>query len=163
VAISIGSRAILEATITAQKVIQLFDDDGDGAVASSDLTTLNTFIARADAVTVGILLHKGFSVAQLTELAADDQIKHAWACICAQLAGERKTEWLDENGKGPYEAMGARARSDLTSIATGLTRLETETTAGSNATISGEYRAPCPPFVFNADPRDPYRRPPGGF
>lgn len=160
-AIAVGSRAALEATITAQRVVQMFDDDGDGAVAGTDLATLNLFIARADAVVIGMLLHKGFTTTQLTTLVTDPQIIQAWACICAQLSGERKTEWLDQNGKGPYEAMGQRARSDLTNIARGVLRVEKETEAGANTTLSGEYDAPCPPFQFQPDPRT--GRQPGGF
>lgn len=162
-AVAIGNRAALEAAITAQRVIQLFDDDGDGAVAGTDEATLNDFIARADAVVVGILLHKGFTVAQLTTLVTDKQILALWGSICAQIAGERKHEWLDANGHGPFHGIGQRARADLVNVATGLIRLEKETEAGANTTLSGDYAAPCPVFIFNADPRDPYRRPPGGF
>jgi hypothetical protein len=162
--IEYGSRAALAARITEQRLVQMFDDDGDGVVAGTDLVILNDIMGAASDVTTGLLLNKGYSATQLEIIKNDRQVIHAWAGIAAQLAGERRTEWLNDRGEGPYDALGARGRAELKALATGDVRSVQEETAGGHAMASGENSARDPVFIFNPNPNDPNDRyGPGGF
>lgn len=154
-------RAAIEERITAQRLVQMFDDDGDGLVAGGDLAKLDGTLADADDIVTGILLNKGFTLEQLEILKADRQVVRAWANIAAQLAGERKTEWLNERGEGPFQAFGERARAELKALARGDIRSVMEPEAGTNASVT--VVAPLPDFQFAPDPRIPGDRGPGGF
>lgn len=160
-----GTRIDLEQRLTAQRLVEMFDDDGDGMLTGADLATMQTIMDEANDIVAGLLINKGFSAAQLELLRADKQIQRAWSGIAAQLAGERKPEWLNDRGQGPYDAFGARGRAELKALASGETRSLIETTAGgsgANLGLSGnvENRA----FLFSPDPRNPNDRfGPGGF
>jgi hypothetical protein len=159
-----GTRIDLEQRLTAQRLVELFDDDGDGAVAGSDLASLQTIMDEANDIVAGLLLNKGFNAVQLELLKADKQIQRAWSGIAAQLAGERKPEWLNERGQGPYDAFGLRGRAELKALATGETRSLIETVtggSGANLGISGGVQTRA--FLFSPDPNDPNDRGPGGF
>ncbi len=163
-AIDYGSRAALAARITEQRLVQMFDDDGDGIVAGADLQILDDIMGAASDVVTGLLLNKGFSAVQLAIIKNDRQVIHAWAGIAAQLAGERKTEWLNDKGQGPYDALGARGRAELKALSTGMIRSVQEETAGANAMVSGSTNTGDPVFIFNRNPNDPNDRyGPGGF
>jgi hypothetical protein len=160
--VAFGTRLELEQRFGAQRLVQLFDDDGDGVVAGTDLATLDTIMAEADDIVAGLLLNKGFTEEQLELLKTDKQIIRAWAGIAAQLAGERKPEWLSDEGLGPYDAFGQRGRAELKSLAAGTTRSIKESVAGINTAISGDVQRGV--FVFAPDPNDPNDRyGPGGF
>lgn len=159
--VTYGGREALEARITGQRVIELFDDDGDGLVEDGDLTTLETVMGDADDIVTGLLVRKGFSEAQLEILAEDRQVIRAWAGIAAQLAGERKPEWLDDAGHGPFEAFGVRAREELKALARGEIRSVQESVAGANASLSGSVDEH--PFEFAPDPNIPGDRGRGSF
>ena len=154
-------RRALEERITASRVIEMFDDDQDGLVAGADLVTLETIMGDADDIVTGLLIKKGFSEEQLEILALDRQVIRAWSGIVAQLAGERKPEWLDESGRGPFDAFGIRARAELTALARGDIRSVQESVAGSNAALSGSVDSH--PFEFAPDPDIPGDRGRGSF
>ena len=159
-----GSRAALAARITEQRLVQLFDDDGDGIIAGDDLTILADVMGAASDIVSGLLFLKGFSEAQLAIIKDDRQVIQAWAGIAAQLAGERKTEWLDQYGKGPYDAIGVRGRSELKLLGTGMIRSIKEAEAGSNMSLAGDVSVGDPVFIFNRDPNNGNDRyGPGGF
>lgn len=159
--VAFGSRQALEERITAQRVVMMFDDDGDGAVTGTDEATLEAIMRDADDIVTGLLLQKGWSLDQLELLKEDRQVLRAWSGIAAQLAGERKPEWLDANGRGPFDAFGVRARQDLKALARGETRSVQESVAGINPAIDGEVG--IGDFLFNPNPYIPGDRGPGGF
>ena len=153
-------RTALEQRTTATRVLQAFDDDGDGVLAGADLLTLEATLADADDVVSGILVGKGYVPEQLELLRTDRQIVRAWAGIAAQLMGERRPEWL-EDGVGPFDEIGQRARSELTKLTRGEIRSVKEPDAGVISTISGMVDAREHFFLPNPD--DPLDRGPGGF
>ncbi len=154
-------RAALEERILASNVIALFDDDGDGLVSAGDLATLESTMADADDIVTGLLLRKGFSLEALEILATDRQVVRAWSGIVAQLGGERRSEWLDEQGRGRYDAFGVKARAELQALARGDIRSVKETEPGVvNTSLSGEVTRGQ--FIFT-DPFDPTGREKGGF
>lgn len=154
-------RAALESRITPSRLVQCFDDDGDGLVSGTDLATLESTLADADDVVTGILLNKGFNVEQLAAVRIDRQVVLAWSGIAAQLAGERRVEWLDSQGHGPFDAFGVRGRSELGKLARGELRSEKEADVGVNLGITGDIEPRQ--FLFAPDPNNPNDRGPGGF
>lgn len=154
-------RLALEQRITAQRVVEMFDDDGDELVASGDLAALETVMSDADDIVTGLLIKKGFNAEQLEILALDRQVVRAWSGIVAQLAGERKPEWLDENGKGPFDAFGVRGREELRALARGEIRSVQEDVAGSNSALSGGVDRHA--FEFAPNPDIPGDRGRGSF
>jgi hypothetical protein len=164
-AVTFGTRADLEARIGAARVVQLFDDDGDGLVEGADLATLQQTLGDADDVVTGLLLNKGFTLEQLEILKGDRQVLRAWAGIAAQLAGERRPEWLDDEGLGPFDALGIRARAELKALAAGEIRSVKEAeTGGTGMNPILQSDTTDRPFIFNPDPRDGTDRfGPGGF
>lgn len=160
--VAFGNRAALEDRITPQRVVQMFDDDGDGLVEDGDLAKLEGCMADADDIVTGILLNKGFTLEQLEILKDDRQVIRCWSDIAAQLAGERRHEWLNERGEGVYHAFGVRGRSELKALARGDIRSVKEPDgAGINPAVQG--RAPAFAFEFAPDPRIPGDRGRGGF
>ena len=153
-------RGALEERMSASTVKQLFDDDNDGEIAGTDLATLEQVLADADDVVTGVLINKGYSAAQLEILKADRQIVRLWANIAAQLAGERKP-WLFEDGVGPYDVIGQRARQELGKLARGELRSHLEAEAGTNTSLVG--KVDVRENFFAPDPNDPYDQGPGGF
>lgn len=154
-------RKAVEDRVTASRLVELFDDDGDGLVEDADLATLETIMGDADDIVTGILIRKGWSAEGLEFVALDRQVVRSWAGIVAQLAGERKPEWLDESGRGPFDAFGIRAREELGRLARGETRSVKEDQAGPNLSAGGDVGDY--PFEFAPDPRIPGDRGRGSF
>lgn len=153
-------RAALESRMSASWVRDLFDDDNDGVLEGTDLATLEQVLGDADDVVTGVLLNKGYSAAQIEILKADRQIVRLWANIAAQLAGERKPH-LFEDGVGPWDVIGQRARTELGRLARGDIRSHLESEAGVNTTLSGQVDVR--ENFYAPDPNDPNDRGPGGF
>jgi len=160
------SQLDLEIRITVSKTVECFDDDGDGKISTpGDQANLATVLADADDVGEGILL-RAFSREQINKLSTDRQVRRAVSGIAAQFAGERRSEWLNaQTGKGPFDAMGARGRAQLESMAAAEIRSRVEaTTAGENPTTAAAYSTGDPHFIVSRDPNNPNDRyGPGGF
>lgn len=154
-------RQAIEARMPASRLVQYFDDDGDGAVEGDDLGKLEQTMGDADDVVTGILLNKGFNEERLGQLRTDRQIVRCWVNIFQQLAGERKPEWIDDDGLGPFDALGVRGRAELGKLARGEIRSVLEPTVGANTSLVGEVEQHTP--FYAPDPRDPTGRGPGGF
>jgi hypothetical protein len=155
-------RTVLEQKIGADRVLSLFDDDGDGLVAATDLATLEAVFAQADDIVTGYLVKKGRTETQIREhLRSDRQVIRAWAGIAAQLAGERKPEWRNSQGVGPFDLDGTRAREELKMLASGETRSHTEAESGGNTSLLGAIERPY--LEFAPDPTIPGDRGQGSF
>jgi hypothetical protein len=156
-------RTVLEQKIGADRVVALFDDDGDGLVASTDLATLEAIFAQADDIVTGHLVKKGRSEDAIRDhLRTDRQVIRAWVGIAAQLAGERKPEWRNAQGVGPFELDGKRGREDLKMLASGELRSHTEGAGGSsNTSLLGAIDRPY--LEFAPDPTIPGDRGKGSF
>lgn len=143
-------RLAFEQRYGAARVVEMFDDDGDGAIIGNDLLTLEELMKDADDTVTGLLIKKGYSERQLIDtLRLDRQVIRAWTGILAQLAGERKPEHRNSEGRGPYETDGVRAREQLAALARGEIRSVTEVLPGgaNTALVSevGQYRVEFAP------------------
>lgn len=156
-------RKLLEQKIGAHRVVELFDDDGDGSVTGSDLETLEAVFAEADDIVTGLLVKKGRSEDAIRDhLRTDRQVIRAWVGIAAQISGERKPEWRTNDGKGPFDLDGVRARQELQALARGETRSHTESAGGSsNTSLLGAIERPD--LEFAPDPNIPGDRGKGSF
>ncbi len=103
----------------------------------------------ANSDVISRLLNKGYSLEVLKALRPDPKLKRLAAGIFMGYAGERRTEWLNANGDGPYEGLRRRAREELAKHATGELRLSLEPKKGSNTQVGGKLsKQPDPNFIF---------------
>lgn len=150
--------------ITRRRVVELFDDDGDGDITGTDAATIGETVAAANDEVTSIMFRKGFDAAALNELSEDASLRRYATSILAQHAGERRVEFLDDAGRGPFHDMGERARSALVKMSMGELRSKKEGTgAGENPIVGGDTNLGDPVFIVSRDPRYPGRPGPGGF
>jgi hypothetical protein len=154
--------ARLQAVITERRTVEFFDDDRDGVISASDAGVLFAKNSANDKAT-SIVFKKGFSLAQVELLTADESLQRYATCLFAMYAGQRRLEFLDTEGRGPYDAMGKQALADLQAISTGELRSKIEETAGSNPLTDADTNTGEPLFVVSRDPRYPGTPGPGGF
>lgn len=154
--------ARLQAVITERRTIEFFDDDHDGVIAESDAGVLFAKNSANDKAT-SIIFKKGFSLAQIAELTADESLQRYATCLFAMYMGQRRLEFLDSEGRGPFDAMGKQALADLTAFSTGELRSKIEETAGANPLTDADTNVGEPIFVVSRDPRYPGTPGPGGF
>lgn len=125
--------------ISRRRAIELFDDDGDGAILAGaggpgDLEAFDRALASVNDEVVSMLYRKGFTATQVAALAADASLRRCATDLLAQQAGERRSEFLDGEGRGPFHGMGERARAQLRLFTTGELRSRLEDTIGPNPT-----------------------------
>lgn len=154
--------ARLQALITERRSVEFFDDDHDGSISESDASVSFAKNAANDKVT-SIIFRKGFSLEQIDDLTADESLQRYATCLFAMYAGQRRLEFLDAEGRGPYDTMGSQAVKDLQAIATGELRSRLEAIAGSNPITHADTNLGEPVFVVSRDPRYPGTPGPGGF
>lgn len=153
---------LLQAVITERRTIEFFDDDHDGVIAESDAGVQFALTSANDKAT-SIIFKKGFSLAQIEILKADTSLQRYATCLFAMYAGQRRLEFLDAEGRGPFDAMGKQALTDLQAISTGELRSKLEEDAGSNPLTDADTNIGEPLFVVSRDPRYPGTPGPGGF
>src|SRR6187551_2220920 len=137
--------------ITRRRVVELFDDNGDGDITGSDAGVIDETIAAANDEVTSIMLRKGFDAGALNELSEDASLRRYATSIFAQHAGERRLEFMNDDGEGPFHGMG-----ELRSKKEG-------TGAGENPIVGGDVNLGEPVFVISRDPRYPGKVGPGGF
>lgn len=151
--------------IGRRRVVELFDEDGDGdIVGPDDSGRIDEAVAGVNDEVSSILFRKGFDRPGLVALAEDASLRRYATRMLAQAAGERKLEFHDGEGRGPYHTMGEAARSALVKMSLGELRSKTEGTgAGENPIVGGDTNLGDPVFVISRDPRFPGTSGPGGF
>jgi len=150
--------------ITRRRVVELFDDNGDGDITGSDAGVIDETIAAANDEVTSIMFRKGFDAGALNELSEDASLRRYATSIFAQHAGERRLEFMNDDGEGPFHGMGERARAALVKMSMGELRSKKEGTgAGENPIVGGDVNLGEPVFVISRDPRYPGKVGPGGF
>lgn len=159
------SQEDVEDRITVSRLVQFFDDDGDGALLGRDLQSLNECLAEANDFVTAALHKHGFSMEQLNGLSRDRALRRAAAQVFLEFMGTRRTEFINpQTGQGPFHEEGKRGREYLKGFAKGEGRSRLEEQHGRNPSTGGTNSAPSPPFIFSRDPNNPNDRfGPGGF
>lgn len=145
----------LQRRLGVERVRQLFDDDRDGTLNDEETATLNEILSEADDTVIAALLNKGWTLAELNGLSEDRALQRAACQIAAELAGERRPEFRDDEGFGPYDKMGERARETLKTFARGESRSRLEPSVGINRAIRGRFSASTPVSIFGREPGNP--------
>jgi hypothetical protein len=156
---SLTTREDLEDLIGARKVVEIFDDDGDGQIAGRDLQALNKVLAEANDHATSLVLLKGWTEDELNGLSRDHAIRLAATQLAAQFAGERRPGFFDSQGNGLFTAMGKRGRDYLKGAARGETRSRLEGEHGRNRSTRGRRSTAEPSSVFARNPNDPNDQP----
>lgn len=156
----------LELRIGSATFIELFDDDNDGV---ADPAPLDFMLNLANADMMSRLLKKGFSAAQMEAICDSPILVNCAAEICMGYSGERRSEWLNDNGDGRYEGIRKRARAQLVDLATAALRDPVAEARGQGTTQPGgkisKYKRPITNFIVAVDQvdRDRGSRGSGGF
>ena len=150
--------------IGRRRVVELFDEDGDGRLEGADATRVDETIAGVNDEVTSILFRKGFGAPALNALSEDASLRRYATRMLAQAAGYMRLEFHDASGRGPYYQIGEDARSALVKMSLGELRSKTEDTgAGENPIVGGDVDAGTPAFIIARDPRYPGSSGPGGF
>lgn len=162
------TKADLEERVGATTVAHLFDDDGDGTIASGsqDETTLNSVMAEAEALALSRML-RGYTEAQVVTLAGDDPsftAQVAWVAL--ELASERRSEFIAADGKGRYWTQYERAVDFFDRLSKSRIHSKGEAAAGGSSNTGGNVSpkksdGTKKTFVFASDTDAPTGR--GGF
>lgn len=162
------ARVDLDRRIGADRVTSYLDDSGNEAVdAGTETAVLDGVMDEAEALAAGCMRKAGYDFDAVTTFAQADpyfKLQVAW-CACELLA-ERRTEFTDSEGWGPYKMQWERALEHFDKLATGMKRAIGEAAAGTNPQVKGKV-SPKPPagttdqFQFAPSKSNPTGR--GGF
>ncbi len=152
---SLTSEADLVSLIGRQRVVELFDDDGDGVVAGQDLNSLNDTLAEANDYAIACVLKKGWEATELDGLSGDRALRRAATQVAAMLAGQRRPGFFDPQGRAFFDALGKNGKDYLQQLARGELRSRLEDQHGANRSIRGARSTSTPSSVFGRDPNDP--------
>jgi hypothetical protein len=133
------------------------DDDGDGV---ADAVLVTKYVDDADDFVRVFLQGKGFTKAQveLAPIKDNKTLRNAATDILIGMAGERKPEWRDEQGRGRHDVELKRGKEMLGMLAKGELRIPE---AGTRTNLGGRITAPDP--VFTIAPSSGNPKGPGGF
>lgn len=166
-AIPFTTSARLVLKMGGQRLVQYFDDDNDGV---ADPAAMEEVIEDANSDVESKLLGKGWTRERLEAAAAleDDVLSRIATNIAMGYAGERRPEWLDAEGKGPFDALREKAYERLKDLARARERLPAETEVGKHTQVGGRLSKEQNPdghFIFasTAEQRARGSRGPGGF
>lgn len=155
---SFTSQEDLERRFGAARVRQYLDDNGDGIV---DQEVLAEVTDDANGEVVSLCMRKGYTAEQLELLADDPVLRRRATEIAMAYASERKPEWLNSVGEGPFESLRKRAKEFLKQMQLGEVRPPTEPEAGvTRQHVEGNV-GQSSGFVFAESDDDPLG--PGGF
>lgn len=134
----------LQNQIGAQRIVQYFDDDGDGVVDDLDPQVVQV-LDQAEGQYYSRLLRAYSSKDALTTLANNDPVvKGHVIWIACELAAERKPEFTDAEGWGAWKVQYNRSIKELDLLSKGATRTIAEEQVGAGANTGGTIQ-PSPP------------------
>ncbi len=144
--------------VGSRKVTGYFDDNNNGTL-SDESTAIDIVLSSAEAEMYARLLRAypgdpadpGGAMQLL--VANDPALKNHVVSVALQFAAERRPEFSDDEGQGPFKGIFQRAIDYFETLSKGLTRSKGETAAGKGANTGGKLQ-PKPPaasagqFVF---------------
>lgn len=149
----------LIARVGARKVTGYFDDSNNGEL-SDESTAIDVVLSAAEAEMYARLLRAypgdpSLAGGPMQLLVANDPaLKLHTVGVALQYAAERRPEFTDDEGVGPYKAQYQRAIDYFETLSKGLQRSKGETQAGKGANTGGKLQ-PKPPaashgqFIFS--------------
>ncbi len=158
--------ADLSNQVGLQRVIQFFDDDGDGVVADGD-PNVDQVLDQAEGQYFSRMLRAYGDKPTLILLAQNDPVvKGHIIWIACELMAERKVEFTNAEGWGAFQVQYKRALSELDLLSKGAVRSIGEVVAGQGANTGGVVQpidniGTSQQFVFVPSTGDPQG--PGGF
>ena len=148
----------LTSLVGASRVSQYFDDDLSGD-ATEESTEIADVLQAAENEADGYL-RKSWDIDSITLMAGTDGafLRHvAWVAL--EFAAERRPEFCDPEGKGPYWAYYERSVKFFTELGKGNRRSIGESVAGTSPRIGGIVQptvsSSVPRFVFAKDRDNP--------
>jgi len=158
--------ADLSNQVGLNRVLQFFDDDGDGVVVDADANVMQV-LDQAEGQYYSRLLRAYGDKATLILLANNDPVvKGHIVWIACELMGERRVEQIGADGWGPWKAQYQRAINEIDLLSKGQTRSVGESEVGLGANSGGVIQpatnvGTTRQFTFNPSKGDPNG--PGGF
>lgn len=163
--------ADLYARAGSRKVNGYFDDNHNGTI-SDETAEVDAVLSAAEAEMYARMLRAypgdpSDPAGPMQQLVANDPaLKGHVVGVALQLAAERRPEFTDDEGHGPYKAQWQRAIDYFETLSKGLKRSKGETQAGQGANSGGKVQ-PKPPaasthqFIFAPGRNSPSGH--GGF
>lgn len=163
--------ADLYSRVDPNKVLAYFDDDNNGVIADGD-SQVDAVLSAAEAEMYARLMRAypgdpadaGGAMQSLVN--EDPALKGHVIFVALQLAAERRPEFTNAEGVGPYQTQWNRAITYFETLSKGLQRSRGERTAGVGANSGGNLQ-PRPPatterqFIFAPSKSSPNGH--GGF
>jgi hypothetical protein len=135
------------ARIGARRVNGYFDDTHNGEVGDEDETNaVNDVLCAAEGMFFSYALRNwtgnplDLGSAAIKLIDNDALLKMHIAWMACQLAAERRTEFTDTEGNGPYKAQYERATKYMDNISKGIMRSVGESEAGLGANTGGNLQ-----------------------
>lgn len=145
--------------VGSRKVTGYFDDTNNGTL-SDDSAAIDVVLSAAEGEMYARLLraYPGTDTADPNNairllVANDPTLKNHVVSVALQYAAERRPEFCDDEGVGPYKALWNRAIDYFETLSKGLKRSKGEAQAGVGANSGGKLQ-PKPPaatarqFIF---------------
>ncbi len=156
------SSADLDKRVSASKIDELFDDDGDSI---RDSIVVAAVLVEAEDFAATRML-KSWTIEQINQMAATDETFRAQvAWVALELATERRSEFLAEDGKGRYWQQYMRAKEHFDALAKSKIASAAEATVGKNkqsgGSLSPTVQQPPGRFTWAPDKYNPYGK--GGY
>ncbi len=148
----------LYARVGAQKINSYFDDNANGTI-SDDTVAVNDVLCAAEGEYFSRMLraypgdYTDATSPIRTLIETDCALKQHVAWCAVEMASERRSEFTDNEGYGPYRLQYERAKTYIDNLSKGQIRSMGEINAGKGANTGGLIQ-PRPPtgtkeqFVF---------------
>lgn len=136
------TQADLERRVTAERVLRMADDDGDGSLNGTEQANVTAAMDEAESYALSTVSKAGYDMDSFALLAnADPAIKQHVAWMAVEILSERRLEFTSSEGWGPYKAQFERAETYLKRFSQGRKRSpQGEAAAGKNKQVGGNRR-----------------------
>ncbi len=158
--------ADLSNQVGLNRVLQFFDDDGDGVVTDADPNVV-AILDQAEGQFYSRMLRAYPDKATLILLAnADPIVKGHIVWLACELMAERRVEFTNAEGWGAFQVQYNRAMKEIDLLSKGAVRSIGEATVGQGANTGGRLQprqniGTTKQFTFAPSKGDPNG--PGGF
>lgn len=155
----------------ARRINGYFDDSNNGTISDEMIDTVNEVLCAAESYYYAIVMKSwagnpnavGSAARKLVEL--DAMVRQHVAWMACEFAAERRTEFTNDEGWGPFKVQFERAEKYLAAVSKGQLRSQAEAETGQGANTGAPGISPVEaqenPFVFTPSKSSPSGH--GGF